>query len=240
MIQIIPAIDLLAGKCVRLSQGDFARQKVYSNDPLSVAKQFEDAGLTRLHVVDLDGARNGKITNLRILETIARETKLLINFGGGVRTDDDLKNIFTAGAHVVTVGSVAVQNPEKFACWLNAYGRDKILLAADVRGGKLATNGWQTNTEVGIISFLTANFSNGLSQAFVTDIAKDGLMQGPSTALYKVIHRTLPRLQLTASGGVSSMKDVLELGSAGCWGVIIGKAIYEGTITLEELRDYVG
>lgn len=239
MIQIIPAIDLIDGKCVRLSQGDFAQSKIYGDDPLTVAQRFEAAGLKRLHIVDLDGAKHGKTGNLDVLETIAQNTELTIDFGGGVRTNEDLKTVFDAGASIASVGSVAVKMPHRFFEWVGHYGSENILLGADVRNGHLSINGWQTVTEMEIVPFLSEYFAKGVRQAFVTDIAKDGLLKGPGTALYRQIHEALPEMELIASGGVSSMKDIDDLERAGCSGVIVGKAIYEGKITFKELIRYV-
>jgi phosphoribosylformimino-5-aminoimidazole carboxamide ribotide isomerase len=238
MIEIIPAIDLIEGKCVRLTQGDFKQQKIYSENPLEMAKQFEAVGLWQLHIVDLDGAKNGKVTNLKVLETIAKNTNLAIDFGGGIKTDQDIQNVFDAGAEMASIGSVAVKNEEKFFEWLEKYGSQNILLGADVKENLLAINGWQTATKIEILPFLESYFARGVQQVFCTDIAKDGLLQGSSNALYTQILARLPKLKLIASGGVSSMKDVFELEKIGCTGVIIGKAIYEGNIKLEELKQF--
>ena len=238
MIEIIPAIDLIDGKCVRLTQGDFARQKVYNENPLETAKEFEVFGLKRLHLVDLDGAKNGKVTNLKVLETIANNTTLTIDFSGGIKTDEDIQNVFDAGAKMASIGSVAVKNAEKFFEWLEKYGSQNILLGADVKGNLLAINGWQTATTVEILSFLENYFARGVRQVFCTDISKDGLLQGSSNALYAQILARLPKLKLIASGGVSSIKDVFELEKIGCSGVIVGKAIYEGKIKLQELKQF--
>lgn len=235
MIEIIPAIDLIEGKCVRLSQGDFARKTVYSENPLEVAQMFEDAGLRRLHIVDLDGAKNGKVTNLDVLETIAAKTRLTIDFGGGIKTDDDIKAVFGAGAAMASIGSVAVKDAAKFFAWLDEYGGERILLGADVRDKKLAINGWQTATEMEILPFLREYAARGVAQAFVTDISKDGLLEGSANELYAEILREIPSLQLIASGGVSKIEDVRKLEEIGCAGVIVGKAIYEGKISLKEL-----
>lgn len=235
MIEIIPAIDLIDGKCVRLAQGDFSQKIVYRENPLEVAKEFEDAGLRRLHIVDLDGAKNGRVTNLEVLETVARSTNLIIDFGGGIKTDEDIKSVFDAGAKMASIGSVAVKEPETFFAWLAQYGSERILLGADVRDEKLAINGWQTTTEIDIISFLKDYFAKGVTQAFVTDISKDGLLQGSANALYTKILRAIPDLKLIASGGVSKIEDVAELEKIGCTGVIIGKSIYEGKVTLAEM-----
>jgi phosphoribosylformimino-5-aminoimidazole carboxamide ribotide isomerase len=238
MIEIIPAIDLIGGKCVRLTQGDFARQKVYNENPLETAQEFEAFGLKRLHLVDLDGAKNGKVTNLKVLETIAENTNLTVDFGGGIKTDEDIQNVFDAGAKMASIGSVAVKNAEKFFEWLEKYGSQNILLGADVKGNLLAIDGWQTATEIEILPFLESYFAKGVRQVFCTDIAKDGLLQGSSNALYAQILSRLPELRLIASGGVSSIKDVFELEKIGCSGVIIGKAIYEGKLKLEELKQF--
>lgn len=237
MIEIIPAIDLIDGKCVRLSQGDFTRKTIYNENPLEVAQEFEFAGLKRLHIVDLDGAKNGKVTNLKVLETIARNTDLTIDFGGGIKTDADIESVFEAGAKMASIGSVAVKEPEKFFAWLERYGGEKLLLGADVKNGKLAIDGWQTATELEILPFLTDYYARGVTQTFCTDISKDGLLSGSASELYKLILECLPQLKLIASGGVSNIQDVFELDEIGCAGVIIGKAIYEGKIKLEELKE---
>ncbi|MGI9055174.1 MAG: 1-(5-phosphoribosyl)-5-[(5-phosphoribosylamino)methylideneamino]imidazole-4-carboxamide isomerase [Pyrinomonadaceae bacterium] len=236
MIEIIPAIDLIDGKCVRLMQGDFTQKKIYSAKPLETAEEFEAAGLRRVHIVDLDGAKNGKVTNLKVLETIARNTNLTIDFGGGIKTDEDIKSVFDAGATMAGIGSIAVKNAEKFFDWLKKYGSEKILLGADVRDEKLAINGWQTETEIEILTFLKEYFEKGVTQTFVTDIAKDGLLEGSSNALYAKILREIPDLKLIASGGVSKIEDIYELEKIGCAGVIVGKAIYEGKIKLKSLN----
>ena len=237
MIEIIPAIDLIDGKCVRLSQGDFAQKKVYGENPLEFAKEFEANGLRRLHIVDLDGAKIGKVKNLKVLETIASNTNLTIDFGGGIKTDEGINSVFDAGASIASIGSVAVKQPEKFFSWLEKFGGEKLLLGADVKDGKVAINGWQTTTELEILSFLKSCFAKGAANVFVTDISKDGLLQGTSTKLYAKILEHLPRLNLIASGGVSSLEDISELEKIGCAGVIIGKAIYEGRIEISQLKN---
>ena len=237
MIEIIPAIDLIDGKCVRLSQGDFAQKTVYSENPLETAKAFENAGLRRLHIVDLDGAKNGKVTNLKVLETIAANTNLTIDFGGGIKTDEDINAVFGAGAAIASIGSVAVKNPERFFAWLDEFGGEKILLGADVKNEKLAINGWQTATEIEIIEFLREYAARGVTQTFVTDIAKDGLLQGSANELYAKIVREIPKVKLIASGGVAKIEDIDELEKIGCAGVIVGKAIYENKIKLEEMEN---
>jgi phosphoribosylformimino-5-aminoimidazole carboxamide ribotide isomerase len=236
MIEVIPAIDLIDGKCVRLSQGDFARKVIYNENPLEVAKEFEQFGIKRLHLVDLDGAKNGKVTDLSVLESIAGNTNLTIDFGGGIKSDEDIQSVFDAGASLTAIGSVAVKESEKFFGWLKKYGSDKILLGADVRNKKLAIDGWQTETQIEIVPFLHVYFVKGVSQIFCTDISKDGVLEGASNELYSEILGNLPKLKLIASGGVSSIADVFELEKIGCSGVIIGKAIYEGRINLEDLR----
>lgn len=235
MIEIIPAIDLIDGKCVRLSQGDFEQKKIYNENPLEVAKEFEQFGIKRLHLVDLDGAKNGKVTNLKTLETIASNTNLTIDFSGGIKTDEDIQTVFDSGANLASIGSVAVKDAEKFFAWLEKYGSENILLGADVKEGKVAINGWQTATKIEILPFLKDYFDKGITQAFCTDISKDGILQGSSNELYSEILSEIPALKLIASGGVSKIEDIYELEKIGCSGVIIGKAIYEGRIRLEQL-----
>jgi phosphoribosylformimino-5-aminoimidazole carboxamide ribotide isomerase len=238
MIEIIPAIDIIDGKCVRLTHGDFARKTVYSEEPLKMAKWFESIGLRRLHMVDLEGAKRGNPANLAVLERIAAGTSLTIDFGGGVKTETDLQTIFAAGAAIANIGSLAVKEPDTFVEWLDKFGRDRILLGADCRNEKIAVNGWQTDTEVSVFDFLERMNSRGVRSAFVTDIGRDGAMSGPSVGIYERIMAELPALELIASGGVSSIRDVEELDRIGCRGVIVGKAIYEGRITEEELARY--
>jgi phosphoribosylformimino-5-aminoimidazole carboxamide ribotide isomerase len=235
MIEIIPAIDIIDGRCVRLAQGDFGQKTIYRENPVDAAREFADAGIKRLHVVDLDGAKSGSVTNLKTLEEIAAATDLVIDFGGGIKTDADLAAVFDAGAQIAGIGSIAVRKPEVFFGWLEKYGGEKILLGADVKGDKLAVDGWQTATEVEIIPFLRDYAARGVRRAFVTDIAKDGLLEGSSTALYRRIVREIPSLALIASGGVARIEDIAELEAIGCAGVIVGKAIYEGRIKLDEL-----
>ncbi len=234
MIEIIPAIDVIEGKCVRLTQGDFSRKKIYSANPLETAIEFEQKGVKRLHVVDLDGAKFGTVTNLKVLEEIASNTNLTIDFGGGIKTDADINSVFNAGANIATVGSMAAKEPEKFFGWLEKYGGEKILLGADVREGKIAIDGWQTTTEFDVLPFLKNYYASGVTNVFVTDISRDGLLEGTATELYSEILKNIPRLNLIASGGVSSSEDVAELEKIGCVGVIIGKAIYEGRIFLKD------
>lgn len=237
MIEIIPAIDLIEGKCVRLAQGDFARRKIYNENPLDAAKLFEASGLKRLHLVDLDGAKEGRIVNLKVLEKIAESTDLTIDFGGGIKTDEDVQSVFDAGAAIVSIGSVAVKEPETFFTWIEKFGSEKILLGADIRNGKLAINGWRTATNLDILPFLRQYYDRGVSQVFCTDISKDGLLEGSANELYEQILHEIPQLNLIASGGVSKIEDVFELEKIGCAGVIIGKAFYEGKIKLEEIAN---
>ncbi len=235
MIEIIPAIDIIDGKCVRLAEGDFTRCTVYSGDPVEMASRFEYAGLKRLHLVDLDGAKQGRPANVSVLESIAAKTSLVIDFGGGIAADRDLVTVFAAGASIATVGSTAVRSPSLFARWIGEYGPDRFLLGADVRGLLLAVDGWQTITDVGITDLLTHWAQAGITNVFVTDIAKDGLLRGASVELYRDLLNSIPALNLIASGGVSSLEDIRRLEEAGCGGVIIGKAIYEGRIKLNDL-----
>jgi len=239
MIEIIPAIDLIDGKCVRLTQGDFSQKKVYSDDPVDAAKRFADAGIRRLHMVDLDGAKSGAPANINVLKDVADAVDIAIDFGGGIKTEADVKRVFDAGADMVNLGSVAVTEPDDFFEWLDHFGGDSILLGADVRANKLAIHGWQETTEIELIPFLAEYHSRGVEQAFVTDIGKDGAMQGPAVRLYKEINLAVPALKLIASGGVSSVGDIDDLDQMGCDGVIIGKAFYEGSIKLEQLARYV-
>ena len=239
MIQLIPAIDIIDGKCVRLSQGDYNRQKTYNENPLEVAKSFQDHGITRLHLVDLDGAKAQHIVNHKVLENIATHTNLTIDFGGGLKTDDDLRIAFESGASMITGGSIAVKNPNQFLSWLNQYGSDKIILGADAKDKKIAVTGWLENTDCQLLDFLADYIGKGVSQVICTDIAKDGMLQGPSTALYQEILAAHPTLWLIASGGVSNMNDIIELDAAGVPAVIFGKAIYEGNITLKQLEDFL-
>lgn len=236
---IIPAIDIIDGKCVRLTQGDYDQKKIYNEHPLEVAKEFEASGIQRLHLVDLDGAKKGAVVNWKVLETIAAHTKMVIDFGGGIKSDKDVNIVFESGAAMATVGSVAVKQPELFFSWLEQYGASRMFLGADVKDEKIAVGGWLETTELSIFDFLKTNLDKGVQQVFCTDIAKDGLLQGPSTALYRKIIAQLPGIQLTASGGVSNITDVHELQAAGCAGVIIGKAIYEGRITLADLKPFI-
>lgn len=234
-MEIIPAIDIMDGKCVRLTQGDYAQQKIYNERPLEVARAFEDAGLQRLHLVDLDGARAGAVRNWKVLETLAGKTRLVIDFGGGIKKAEDVDIVFNSGAALATIGSLAVKQPEVFVQWMAQYGAERFLLGADVKNEKIAVSGWLETTDKWIYDFIEEYLQRGIRQVFCTDVSKDGLLQGPSLELYKSIAGKFPQLYFIASGGVSGIDDVYRLDEIGCKGVIIGKAIYEGRITLAEL-----
>ncbi|HMG83876.1 MAG TPA: 1-(5-phosphoribosyl)-5-[(5-phosphoribosylamino)methylideneamino]imidazole-4-carboxamide isomerase [Ferruginibacter sp.] len=234
-MEIIPAIDIINGKCVRLTKGDYAQQKIYNENPVEVAKEFEAAGIKRLHMVDLDGAKAGKIVNLKVLEAVASQTNLVIDFGGGVKKITDISDIITAGAAIVTIGSLAVKHPEILEEWLLEFGPDKFLIGADVLDRKIKISGWLVDGGIDIDTFIGKMLALGVRNIFCTDISKDGAMQGPSIDLYKDIMNTHTDINLIASGGVSNFHDVIELKEIGCSGAIIGKAIYEGTVTLKEL-----
>ena len=235
-MQIIPAIDIIDGKCVRLTQGDYGQKTIYNEQPLEVAKQFEAAGITRLHLVDLDGAKAGAVKNWKVLETIAANTALVIDFGGGIKNENDLQSVFNSGAAMATIGSLAVKNETVFAQWLVQYGADKFLLGADVKEEKIAVSGWLEKTDIDIYDFIRQYMEKGVKQLFCTDVSKDGKLEGPSTELYQHIITQFPTLHFIASGGVSSMNDIKELKRIGCAGVIVGKAIYEGKISLAEIQ----
>ncbi|SDX54214.1 1-(5-phosphoribosyl)-5-[(5-phosphoribosylamino)methylideneamino] imidazole-4-carboxamide isomerase [Hydrobacter penzbergensis] len=235
-MQIIPAIDIIDGKCVRLTQGDYGQKTIYNENPLEVAKQFEDAGLQRLHLVDLDGAKAGAVKNWKVLETIAGNTSMVIDFGGGIKKEEDLQIIFESGAALATIGSLAVKNESLFVQWLQQYGADKFLLGADVKDEKIAVGGWLETTEIGIYDFISKYQSHGITQLFCTDVSKDGKLEGPSTVLYKHIIEQFPSLHFIASGGVSSLDDLYALQEIGCSGAIVGKAIYENRISLNDLK----
>lgn len=237
-MEIIPAIDIIDGKCVRLTEGDYAQKKIYNEHPLEVAKAFEDAGLLRLHLVDLDGAKAGAVKNWKVLETIAGKTAMIIDFGGGIKTQEDVKIVFNSGAALATIGSLAVKNESEFVSWLRLFGADRFLLGADVKQEKIAVGGWLETTDIGIYDFISKYLAYGVQQLFCTDVSKDGKLQGPSLDLYKQILAKFPQLHFIASGGVSSMADLDDLRSIGCKGAIVGKAIYEGRVTLEDLKKF--
>ncbi len=232
---IIPAIDIIDGKCVRLTQGDYAQKKVYNENPLEVAKEFEAAGLKRLHLVDLDGAKSGHIVNYKVLESITKNTSLTIDFGGGVKTDEDIQLAFNSGAAQITGGSIAVKNPQIFESWIKKHG-DKIILGADVKDEKIAINGWLENSGIDLWNFLSDYVAKGIQYTVCTDISKDGALQGTATELYKKMILKFPSLNVIASGGVTTLQDLKDLKIAGCYGAIVGKAIYEQKILLKDLN----
>jgi phosphoribosylformimino-5-aminoimidazole carboxamide ribotide isomerase len=239
MIEIIPAIDIIDGKCVRLSQGDYAQKKVYNENPLEVAKAFEDVGVRRLHLVDLDGAKAQHIVNYKVLESIAMNTSLTIDFGGGLKSDDDLRIAFESGASMVTGGSIAVKKPAVFLSWLEKFGAEKIILGADVKNEKIAVGGWIETTEIELLPFVKSFMEKGVDKVICTDISKDGMLKGPSIDLYRKMLGEMPDLYLIASGGVSSMQDIEQLAEADVPAVITGKAIYEGRIKMDDLARFL-
>jgi phosphoribosylformimino-5-aminoimidazole carboxamide ribotide isomerase len=238
-MEIIPAIDIIDGKCVRLSKGDFDQKIIYSDSPLEVAKSFEAAGIKRLHIVDLDGARGKALSNVKVLEMIAKNTSLIIDFGGGIKKTEDLKRVFDGGASMVSVGSVTVKDPVMFENWIGEFGAERFLPGADVLNKNIKIHGWKEDTGIDIFSFIEALMAKGISQIFCTDISKDGMLQGPATALYKEILLRFPSLKLIASGGISSFYDLVILKEAGCSGAIVGKAIYENKISLKQLENFI-
>jgi phosphoribosylformimino-5-aminoimidazole carboxamide ribotide isomerase len=233
---IIPAIDIINGKCVRLTKGDYAQQKIYNENPLEVAKQFADAGLQRLHIVDLDGAKAGCVINLAVLEKIAAAVNMVIDFGGGVKKINDVENILNAGASIVTIGTLAVKQPQVLEEWLKEFGAGRFLIGADVLDEKIKITGWLEDGGINIFDFIGKLISLGITNIFCTDIAKDGMMQGPSIDLYKKIITKYPQINLIASGGVCNIEDVMQLKQTGCSGIIIGKAIYENLVPLNPLK----
>jgi phosphoribosylformimino-5-aminoimidazole carboxamide ribotide isomerase len=237
-MDIIPAIDIIDGKCVRLEQGDYNKISLYHKEPLEVAKKFEDAGLKRLHLVDLDGAKAGAVKNWKVLETIAGKTSLVIDFGGGIKLEKDVEIVFNCGAALATVGSMAVKNEEGFVKWLLKFGAEKFLLGADVKNEKITISGWQEETKIWIYDFIRKYLDHGIKQIFCTDVSKDGKLEGPATDLYKSIIGKFPELFFIASGGVSGVDDLKRLEEIGCKGAILGKAIYENRITLQQLKEF--
>jgi phosphoribosylformimino-5-aminoimidazole carboxamide ribotide isomerase len=233
---IIPAIDIIDGKCVRLTQGDYHQKTIYNEHPLEVAKQFEDVGLQRLHLVDLDGAKDGTVKNWKVLESIAAHTSLVIDFGGGIKTENDVDLVFNSGAALATIGSLAVKDENKFVAWLKKYGAEKFLLGADVKNEKIAVAGWLETTDIDIYDFIRSYVQKGIQQIFCTDVSKDGKLEGPSIELYKSIIATYPSLYFIASGGVATIQDLVELQEIGCAAAIVGKAIYEGRIQMDDLK----
>ena len=236
MIELIPAIDIIDGKCVRLSQGDYNTQKVYNESPLEVAKEFEANGIRRLHVVDLDGAKSSHIVNYKVLDQLAGHTSLTIDFGGGIKTDEDLTIAFEYGAQMVTLGSIAVKNPDLFKSWLHKFGAEKIILGADVKDNRISVNGWKEESQQELLPFLDGYTQEGIRKVLCTDISRDGMLQGPSIDLYKQIMAQFPDMHLIASGGVSGLDDIIRLDEAGIPAVVFGKALYEGRITLNDLK----
>ena len=237
MIELIPAIDIINGQCVRLTKGDYDQKTVYRDSPAEVAKEFEQLGFKRLHVVDLDGAKSKHIVNVDVLRRITTETSLTVDFGGGIKTDEDIEKAFAAGASMVTVGSIAVTQPELFMGWLDKYGAERMILGADVRNGKISINGWKEDSTEDLLPFLKKYIDAGVRNVLCTEISKDGTLQGPATDLYKQVMQVYPTLHLIASGGVSSIDDIRALDAAGIPAVVFGKAIYEGKINLKELWD---
>lgn len=237
MIELIPAIDIIDGSCVRLTKGDYEQKTVYGN-PLEMARQFEEIGYRRLHVVDLDGAKSRHIVNSKVLSQLSTETSLIIDFGGGIKTDDDIGKAFESGASMVTIGSVAVTHPELLERWLKKYGAERIILGADVRNGRISINGWKEDSEQELLPFLKHYVDMGITNVLCTEISKDGTLSGPAIKLYQSVMEAYPHLHLIASGGVSSIDDIKALESAGIPAVVFGKAIYEGRINLKELWDW--
>jgi phosphoribosylformimino-5-aminoimidazole carboxamide ribotide isomerase len=237
-MQIIPAIDLIEGKCVRLTEGDYAQKKIYNEDPLEVAKAFEGIGLMRLHLVDLDGAKAGEVVNWKVLEKIANQTSLKIDFGGGIKKEATLKTVLDTGAAYATIGSLAVKNRNVFEEWIDRFGAAVFMLGADVYEEKIAVGGWLEKTDIDVYAFMQSYIDKGLTQMFCTDIQKDGKLQGPSIDLYKKIIAKFSALQLIASGGVSNLQDLKDLREIGCSAAIVGKAIYENRISLDELSKF--
>jgi len=235
-MNIIPAIDIIDGKCVRLTQGNYNQRKIYNEHPLEVAKQFEDHGIQYLHLVDLDGARANTIVNTKILEQIAGNTNLKIDFGGGLKTDEAIRIAFECGAHQVTGGSIAIKNKALFLKWVGTYGNNKIILGADIRNEKIAVNGWTEDTAINVFDFIAAYVKEGIQYIICTDISKDGLMKGSATDLYQKILKKFKDIKLIASGGIASIDELKKLSNIGVYGAIIGKAIYEGKITMNELQ----
>lgn len=237
-MEIIPAIDIINGKCVRLTQGDYGQKKEYHDSPLEMAKRFEQAGISRLHLVDLDGAKQKQIINKGVLKAIAEGTSLKIDFGGGVQSDAAIEEAFSLGAHQVTGGSIAVKNRDLFSSWITRFGGEKIILGADAKNRKIAISGWEETTEIELIDFIKGYHAKGITYVICTDVAKDGLLQGPSLDLYKDILSEIPDIKLIASGGVSEVQDLEKLAEIGVYGAIVGKAYYEGRISLEQLASF--
>ncbi len=238
-IELIPAIDIIEGKCVRLTKGEYSSQKTYSKNPLEIAKQLEDIGVKRLHMVDLDGAKSKHIVNHKVLETIANSTSLKIDFGGGIKSDADIHTAFDSGASLVTIGSVASTSPEMFMSWIDKYGTDKIILGADVRNGMISINGWKEDSQYSLFDFLDKYIEAGIINILCTEISRDGMLEGPATDLYKEIMQRYPNINLIASGGISCMKDIEVLNDNGIPSVVFGKAMYEERISMADIRNWL-
>lgn len=238
-IELIPAIDIIEGKCVRLTKGEYSSQKTYSENPLEIAKQLEDIGVKRLHMVDLDGAKSKHIVNHKVLETIANSTSLKIDFGGGIKSDADIHTAFDSGASLVTIGSVASTSPELFMSWIDKYGTDKIILGADVRNGMISINGWKEDSQYSLFDFLDKYIEAGIINILCTEISRDGMLEGPATDLYKEIMQRYPNINLIASGGISCMKDIEVLNDNGIPSVVFGKAMYEERISMADIRNWL-
>lgn len=238
MIELIPAIDIIDGKCVRLTKGDYDSKTIYSDNPAEMAQRFEQVGFKRLHIVDLDGAKSKHIVNTHVLKAITSSTNLTVDFGGGIKTDDDIEKAFDNGAAMVTIGSVAISNPDLFARWLDKYGAERIILGADVRKGKISINGWKEDSSTDLLPFLKYYVEKGVKTVLCTEISKDGMLSGPATALYESIMKEYPQIHLIASGGVSCIDDIRRLNEKDIPAVVFGKSIYEGKIDLEELVEW--
>ncbi len=238
-IELIPAIDIIEGKCVRLTKGEYSSQKTYNENPLEIAKQLEDIGVKRLHMVDLDGAKSKHIVNHKVLETIANSTSLKIDFGGGIKSDADIHTAFDSGASLVTIGSVASTSPELFMSWIDKYGTDKIILGADVRNGMISINGWKEDSQYSLFDFLDKYIEAGIINILCTEISRDGMLEGPATDLYKEIMQRYPNINLIASGGISCMKDIEVLDDNGIPSVVFGKAMYEERISMADIRNWL-
>ena len=239
MIELIPAIDIIDGKCVRLTQGDYSQKKEYSDSPVDIAKEFDENGVRRLHLVDLDGAKSNHVVNLKVLEGIKSSTSLIVDFGGGVKSDEDLRQSIDAGADMITIGSLAVRNPAIVAEWFHQYGQSRFIIGADVKNGKISINGWKEEGDVDLFSFIDRYVSLGVTNILCTDISRDGMLEGPSCDLYSSIMMKYPAIKLIASGGVSSLSDLRRLDNLGIPAVVFGKAIYEGKIHLKELKEFL-
>ncbi len=239
MIEIIPAIDIIDGKCVRLSQGDYDRKIIYNNNPSDAAKEYEAAGIKRLHLVDLDGAKAKHVVNHKVLESISNQTNLIVDFGGGIKTNEDIQTVFDCGASMVTIGSIAVSNRELFRSWLELFGAEKIILGADVKDRRIAISGWLNLTSIDLIDFLSDFLTMGVKYVLCTDISKDGMMQGSAIDMYNEINTRFPNIKLIASGGIANINEVDELDKLNIYGAILGKSIYEGKITLDQLKKFL-